>query len=323
MPTLTGTARRYATHLDVYYTDGSGTPDTLLKAHDLGGKASADLAASVPLTSAEAPAGRRFAWANRGESGSSPLSNVAAVPGAPPAAYRDAVSARTGLVAYYRRLAWVDGSGVEVPQGTAGATLVLFDETAAKRHGTITGAVTQVDGVGVAGGPVVRFGGGTVSLPALGISGTVARSLLMRIRTTFAGDQGILTRDADPNGAAGVRYTYRLDETATPGTYAQRVEVNSGFALATRALNGAGLVQIGHSLPAGGGTTDIAFYEAGAPDPTSSSGPRAINTNPGPWVLGQGTGTAANLAGDLAELQFYSRVLTAQEMADDHAAANA
>lgn len=88
--------------LDVFQTDAAtGAPSTLVKQHALSPPAEANGTATIPLTDAQAPAGRRFAVRARNAEGSSPLSPVAVVPGGTaPAleslttAYRDDVNAR-------------------------------------------------------------------------------------------------------------------------------------------------------------------------------------------------------------------------------------
>lgn len=85
MPSLTCTypasASRPVRFLDVLHTDSGGTPTTATKAHDLGSERTSGGTATISLTAAQAPAGRRFAVKARNDAGTSGLSPVASVPG--------------------------------------------------------------------------------------------------------------------------------------------------------------------------------------------------------------------------------------------------
>lgn len=108
---------RRVRHLDVLYTDGTGEPSTVLKTLDLGYDVSAGFRGEVPLTAAEAPAGRRFAVRARGPGGTGPRSPVRVAgdtaPRRAPETVTGAYEESGGLVAVdaVRPTAYVPGSG--------------------------------------------------------------------------------------------------------------------------------------------------------------------------------------------------------------------
>lgn len=216
--------------------------------------------------------------------------------------YEQTVVARAELKGYWNRIE--DG--------------IAPDLSGNGRHGDLVGSVTQsTDGPQ---GKSLNFSAVTDNLitPALGLTGAGARTVIVYLKAAAAAQTAnfpafVALGDQTDTGA-GVKFNF---VARGPDGHIPQVAVGTtGFSRGTTPLLNDVWRQVVCTVQASGSTSLIKFYIDGGSDPVSIFSDITLNMTTGlSAILGK------NLIGRLAEIQVYERELTAQEIADDYAAA--
>lgn len=194
------------------------------------------------------------------------------------------------------------------------------DVSGNSRDGTISGATPGA--TGILGTTAYTFDGtdDAVDTTWNGVGGSQNRTIACWIKTSSAADQIILVYGQESN--TGAKWTFRLDEASTAGNYVPRVEISGGFIRGTTSVIDGSWHHVACVLE-GTGTTDITLYVDGSAETVDGSSAETVNsdTTADPVRIGRrpdawsGSGGRV-FNGQLDEVRFYSRALSAQEITD-------
>jgi hypothetical protein len=153
-----------------------------------------------------------------------------------------------------------------------------------------------------------------------GVTGSQNRTIALWLQCSTDADQILVySGNADANGEKAV---FRTDEVAAGGAWAPRLEVVGGFIRGSTALTDGAYHHVAFVLD-GSDVTDVTLYVDGGAETVDDSAAQAINTTAttdGEYVRlamrntdAGGTGDRA-LAGELDDVRFYDRALSAAEL---------